>query len=189
MNYLNKNSALKKDKIFKFSLPVKKTCIGAKECLKFCYATKGAYIAYKKTIDKAHARNFDFTMSKYFKQDMYEEILRRKIKIVRIHDTGDFYSQKYLDNWTIIARSLPNTRFYAYTKSLNLDFTEFTRLPNTKIIQSFGGKHNSIIDFDKPHAKVFNTDYELWARGYVDSSYSDLVALNTKSLFIGLTKH
>ena len=189
MNYLNTNSALKKDKIFKFSLPVKKTCIGAKECLKFCYATKNMYVVHKKTIDKAHARNFDFSKQWNFVQDISDEIIKRKIKIVRIHDSGDFYSQKYLDKWVSIALVNPKTRFYAYTKSLNLDFTEFTRLPNTKIIQSFGGKHDSIIDFDKPHAKVFNTDYELWARGYVDSSYSDLEALDTKSLFIGLTKH
>ncbi|KKM06828.1 hypothetical protein LCGC14_1740130 [marine sediment metagenome] len=189
MNYLNTNSALKKDKIFKFSLPVKKTCKGAKECLKFCYATKGAYMVYKKTVDKAHARNFKFSKSMFFASRIVEEIDRRKIKIVRIHDCGDFYNQVYLNKWTEIAKNLPDTRFYAYTKSLQLDFKAFTRLPNTKIIQSFGGKHDDLIDFDKPHARVFNTDYELWARGYVDSSYSDLVALNTKSLFIGLTKH
>ncbi len=189
MNYLNTNSALKVDNIFKFSLPVKSTCIGAGKCLAFCYGDKGFYRIFKKTIDVAHAKNFEFSKSKVFIANIFKEILDRKIKIVRIHDIGDFYSQEYLNKWTVIARSLPFTRFYAYTKSLQLNFKAFTRLSNTKIIQSFGGKYDSLIKLGKPHAKVFDSKELLWAANYVDCSVSDLIALKTKRLKIGLIKH
>lgn len=188
-NYLNTNSKLKKDNIFKFSLPVKSTCIGAKDCLAYCYATKGAYRTYAKTIAKSHAKNFEFSESKSFVSSMLSELNRRKIKIVRLHDSGDFYSQDYVNKWVTIASYNPKIKFYAYTKSLNLDFTEFTRLPNTKIIQSFGGKYDSRIDLYKPHAKIFGSLSGLRAQHFVDCSKSDLVALETTCDRIGLIAH
>ena len=189
MNYLNTNSGLKKDNIFKFSLPVKSTCIGAGKCLAFCYGDKGFYKIFKKTIDATHAKNFELSKTKYFVQAIDGEIIRRKIKVVRIHDTGDFYSQTYLDKWCAIALLNPEVKFYAYTKSLQLDFKEFTRLTNTKIIQSFGGKYDSLIKLGISHAKVFDSKELLWAANYVDCSVSDLKALKTKRLKIGLIKH
>ncbi|KKK42505.1 hypothetical protein LCGC14_1588270, partial [marine sediment metagenome] len=143
-----------------------------------------------------HDRNFEFSKSRYFVPSMYGEIVQREIKIVRLHDTGDFYSQGYLDKWSCIARTLPNTRFYAYTKSLQLDFKAFTRLPNTKIIQSFGGKYDSRIDLRLPHARIFDSERELKGfdggiqyKNYVDCSKSDLIALEVVSPRIGLIKH
>ena len=38
--------------------------------------------------------------------------------VVRVHDSGDFFSQEYFDAWLEVARGRPRTRFYAYTKSL-----------------------------------------------------------------------
>lgn len=37
---------------------------------------------------------------------------------VRIHDSGDFFSQDYFDGWLAVARHRPKTTFYFYTKSL-----------------------------------------------------------------------
>ncbi len=189
MNYLNTNSKLKKDNIFKFSLPVKSTCIGAQACLEYCYATKGAYRTYKKLIDAGHKKNFEFSKSKTFVSSMLSELNRRKIKVVRLHDTGDFYSQDYVNKWVTIALYNPKIRFYAYTKSLTLDFKEFTRLPNTKIIQSFGGKYDTKINNHRPHARIFRNLYDLLANDYVDCSNSDLVALETTNNKIGLIAH
>jgi hypothetical protein len=189
MNYLNQNSGLKPDNIYKFSLPVVKTCIGAQECIKFCYARKGHYRTFAKTVDKAHDRNYEFSKSKEFVKVIAAEIVNRQIYIIRIHDTGDFYSQEYLDKWTLLAKHLKPTRFYAYTKSLQLDFSKFTKLSNTKIIKSFGGKFDSQIDLQKPHAKVFENLGSLWRKNYVDCSTSDLIALETKNPKIGLINH
>ncbi len=188
-NYLNTNSKLKKDNIFKFSLPVKKTCLGAQACLEFCYATKGSYKTYAKSIAPAHDRNYEFSKSKTFVSSMLSELNRRKIKIVRLHDSGDFYSQEYLDKWVTIALYNPKIRFYAYTKSLSLDFKEFTRLPNTKIIQSFGGKYDRKINMLRPHARIFRNINDLLANDFIDCSNSDLVALETTRNKIGLVAH
>jgi hypothetical protein len=46
------------------------------------------------------------------------EIKRKRVKpvAIRIHATGDFYSQSYLNKWIEIAAALPSVDFYAYTK-------------------------------------------------------------------------
>ena len=46
---------------------------------------------------------------------------KRGINVVRLHDSGDFYSQEYLDAWKAVAKALPDMVFYAYTKSLHLN--------------------------------------------------------------------
>ena len=185
--YLNQNTKLKQEDIYKFSLPVLKTCPQAKDCKTFCYGLKGHYKTFKTSIDKAHQNNFRFSKTINFSQAIELEIHKRKIKTLRLHDTGDFYSQEYLDKWYNIAKFCHNTFFYAYTKSLHLDFTEFLSLPNTKIIQSFGGKLDSLIDLRKPHSAVFNKKELLEYVGYVDCSNSDRLAI--KSNKIGLLIH
>ncbi len=188
MKYLlNTNSKLKKENIFKFSLPVLKTCPQALRCIDFCYGLQGHYVTFKESIDKAHNNNFCLTKHKLFEQILVAEIHKRKIKTIRLHDTGDFYSQAYLNKWSRIASFCNDTFFYAYTKSLNLNFDDFLSLPNTKIIQSFGGKLDKLIDKRKPHCIVFNSKDHLLYDNYVDCSNSDLLAVKSKR--IGLVLH
>ncbi len=186
-NRLNQNSKLKLEDIYKFSLPVLKTCPQALACKHFCYGLKGHYVTYKDCIDQAHMNNLKFSKSKYFEQLLVTEIIKRKIKTIRLHDTGDFYSQAYLNKISRIAAFCPDTFFYAYTKSLHLDFDDFLTLPNTKIIQSFGGKLDNRIDKRKPHCIIFNSKEHLEQDNYVDCSKSDLLAI--KSNRIGLILH
>ncbi|MHB8098110.1 MAG: GP88 family protein [Sulfuricurvum sp.] len=55
----------------------------------------------------------------------------------RIHASGEFYSQPYVDSWSTIAAQFPDIVFYAYTKRLtDFDFTAFKSLPNTVLINS-----------------------------------------------------
>ncbi len=173
--------------IFKFSLPVLKTCPQAQDCKKFCYALKGHYNTFKESIKKAHNNNLEFSKSKQFCHSMVTEIHKRKIKIIRLHDCGDFYSQEYLKRWALIASFCDNTFFYAYTKSLHLNFENFLSLPNTKIIQSFGGKLDNRIDKRKPHSMVFDSIETLSNKHYIDCTQSDLLAI--KSNRIGLILH
>lgn len=185
--YLNQNTKLKKENIFKFSLPVLKTCPKAQGCKQFCYGLQGHYVTFKESIDKAHNKNLEFTKSKLFCHSMVSEIHKRKIKTIRLHDTGDFYSQEYLKRWALIASFCDDTFFYAYTKSLHLNFDNFLSLPNTKIIQSFGGKLDKLIDKRKPHCIVFNSKDHLLYDNYVDCSNSDLLAVKSKR--VGLLLH
>ena len=44
--------------------------------------------------------------------------------VVRIHSSGDFINQNYLNMWCNIAKKFPHFKFYAYTKVNNiLDFS------------------------------------------------------------------
>lgn len=60
----------------------------------------------------------------------------------RVHASGDFYSQAYIDAWHTIATQFPTIGFYAYTKRLaDFDFTQLRALPNFVLIDSlhYGG--------------------------------------------------
>jgi hypothetical protein len=48
---------------------------------------------------------------------MVNELKSRRKRVVRVHESGDFYSVEYFRKWLKIARKLPNIQFYAYTKS------------------------------------------------------------------------
>ena len=50
-----------------------------------------------------------------------EDLKKYKLKYVRIHESGDFYNQDYLNKWFTIAKMNPEKIFYCYTKT-NLNF-------------------------------------------------------------------
>jgi len=66
--------------------------------------------------------------------DKINEVLH-KVDTVRIHEAGDFYAQIYLDRWFLIASRFPKLKFYAYTKSFHLDFSN--KPSNFVLIASF----------------------------------------------------
>ena len=62
---------------------------------------------------------------------------KKPFKYVRIHESGEFTTQSYLDAWHKIATKWPSATFYAYTKKLKiLDFSEIRKLPNVVVIDS-----------------------------------------------------
>jgi hypothetical protein len=188
---LKANSKLRKQGIVSTGLPPVFTCPMAGDCKKFCYAQKGCYRMFAKTILPKLERDLEATRCSSFTIKIVKE-LQRKRKLpaaVRIHSEGDFYSQEYLDKWTAIAKSMPEVVFYCYTKSLHLDWSSFLSLPNTKRIQSEGGKLDSQIDYSKPHALIFKTAEELQKAGYVDCSNDDLLASTSGVNNIGLVAH
>ena len=161
------------------------TCPAALACRGVCYAKQGAYL-WASTV-AARKRALDQTISPTFVDDAIEDLSRmRGVGVVRIHDSGDFYSQEYLDKWGAIAAAYPSIIFYAYTKSLDLDFTHIPS--NLRITQSMGGKHDDLVQLGKPHSRIFATDEARIAAGYVDGNESDAPAI--KGLVqIGLTYH
>ena len=63
--------------------------------------------------------------------------LRTKPLYFRIHASGEFYSQSYIDSWHTIASAFPSITFYAYTKRLaHFDFSSLNSLPNFVLINS-----------------------------------------------------
>ena len=41
-------------------------------------------------------------------------------KLVRIHESGDFWTENYMKAWMLVAKERPKQKFYAYTKSLGM---------------------------------------------------------------------
>jgi Gene product 88 len=104
-------------------------------------------------------RNFDLILDVHKKSGIEGVVLlllkslenyERKngvIKIFRIHDSGDFFLQWYLDAWVETAKSRPDVLFYAYTKSLPFWEKIKDNVPkNLRLIASEGGKADELID-------------------------------------------
>jgi hypothetical protein len=186
------NTKLKKSGIVSFNLIPIVHCPLAGSCKAFCYATVGQQ-AFASGV-KRRAAAFKATLDPAFVQNMHSEIQRwkRKIKAIRAHDSGDFYSMDYLRNWLEIARLNPDVRFYAYTKSLPFVHKAFELglvPPNFRLIQSVGGLADSRIRQDLPHARIFKTLDELLDAGYADASETDDASAFGDSPFIGLVVH
>ena len=146
-----------------FGIPAGKTCIGAGHCRRYCYAMRGCYRFT--CVGKAQERRYRATLRSDFVDVMVAELSRKRKRVLRIHDSGDFYSQAYLDKWVDIAKRLPSFTFYCYTKSLNLDWSEFDSMANCHRTQSMGGRfdHLAIDSVSKcfvGSGKVYKSDKE-----------------------------
>jgi len=110
-----------------FNLPWKKTCPGAtKECKKICYARKREWF---KNIKNYRERNYEASKRDDFEMKLRYEMLklrekRRMGNYFRIHESGDFYNQKYLNAWIRIANANSDVTFLAFTRSFKLDFSK-----------------------------------------------------------------
>jgi hypothetical protein len=186
MNLLTQNSKLKKTskalslRVFNFGIPAYKsisgklTCPMADECVKFCYAKKGAYIWGN--VKPAFEKRYELTKTDDFISAMNAEIQSKKPDYVRVHDSGDYYSKAYLDKWIEIAKQNPNVRFYSYTNMIEMILN--TSLPdNYDIIFSDSGKQKHLINPIKHrHTKIFSSTFALQEAGYTDASSVDLMA-------------
>lgn len=86
-------------------------------------------------------RNFDFVRSGGVPE------IPPKAKAVRIHASGDFYSQSYFDMWLEVCRNNPNVEFWAYTKSVKYWVARINDIPrNLVLTASRGGRTDNLID-------------------------------------------
>lgn len=105
-------------------------------------------------------RNFD-----YIKNGGIPEI-PKKAKSVRIHSSGDFFSQKYFDMWLDICRSNPEVEFWAYTKSLRYWVNRINDIPDNLILTaSKGGREDHLIEeYNLKHVEVIKNKDEAKGR-------------------------
>lgn len=200
------NSKLSKNGIYQWSLPASRssivsdgrlneltTCPNAGSCKAFCYASSGSYIFSGTMV--AHARNLNFVLnhSEKFLEMAEKEIQKKKIKILRWHDSGDFFSKDYYLLLRSVMLKFPDVKFYAYTKQVSM-FKELEKenlIPyNFTYVFSFGGLQDKYIDIKKDrHAKIFNSLETLTKNKYQMVSESDLKASDKKFRKIGLVSH
>ena len=164
------------------------TCAGAKDCRSVCYAKQGMYNF--SNVKKARMEALEQTLAADFVEKSIAgltKFAKSKFNVVRVHDSGDFYSQEYLEKWYAIAAAVPQMKFYAYTKALNLDL--WTNKPdNFQIVQSLGGVWDKRVDVSKPHSRIFVSEEERIAAGYVDGNLHDGFAIEG-FVNIGLVYH
>ena len=86
---------------------------------------------------------------------------------IRIHVSGDFYSQSYFDAWIEVAKRNPAKVFYAYTKSLHFWVARLGSIPaNLRLVASVGGRYDSLISaHNLKFAKVVYSENEAAALG------------------------
>ena len=201
MNLLTQNSKIKKTgqrynvRLFNWTIPAYKTrsgkltCPMAQDCIKFCYARKGAYIW--SNVKPAFEKRYELSKTDQFVNKMYDEIVKKKPDYVRVHDSGDYYSRKYLNKWIDIALLFPEVKFYSYTNMVQL--TKEADLPsNFDIIYSDSGKQTHLIDYQTDrYTKIFGSDEELDRAGYVNASKVDLFATKwfSNNKKVGLVYH
>lgn len=132
------------------------TCPGAKDCIIGCYAGKGGYIQWRGSSERtAKIMTFLFNDWQGWKRQLIDEIKRMEksfIKkrpdqrpVVRWHDSGDFFSEQYLDIVHDIARETPNVKHYAYTKSVSMAKSR-TAPENFTTRYSYGGHQDKLIN-------------------------------------------
>ena len=198
---LSQNSELRPDGIFNWSLPAfgvrltngttMNVCPNAGACASFCYARNGTYNF--SNVKGRHIANLEYILEEpeaWFNQ-MLEEVQKPKMvgKFIRIHDAGDFFSEKYLNLWLQIAIQTPEVTFYCYTKEVSM----FKRVvepncpPNFRYLYSMGGKEDYLIDKENDrHAEVFPDDAAILDAGYSNQDASDLLAITLPSNKIGI---
>jgi hypothetical protein len=193
---LKKTSKINNKRVFNFgiiankSLEGKSTCPFAKGCLGAdykCYAQKGAYSWPK--VKEAYNNRYHLTLKDSFVNIMNEAIQKKKVDILRLHDSGDFYSIKYLNKWVDIANDNKDVIFYAYTKSIPF-FKKNLDIPNNlKIIFSEGSKKDNLINTTKDrHSRIFKDINSLLSAGYINASDNDLNAIQDNKK-VGLLLH
>ena len=190
---LKKTSIENKARVLNFSLPAYKTinnktvCPFAKDCIKYCYAQKGNY-RYPSVIKGLNNR-YILSQTDDFIPMMNATITLERPTHVRIHDSGDFYSIKYLNKWVEIANDNKDVIFYAYTKSIPF-FKKNLDIPNNlKIIFSEGSKKDNLINTLKDrHSRIFKDINSLLSAGYINASDNDLNAIQDNKK-VGLLLH
>ena len=164
--------------IASWALPAAITCGGAKDCLVYCLALQGRYmcdnvsdlrfrnlISLERSEDSGGIEAMADLLFHQFK--LWVETLPAITThaIMRLHDSGDFYSQSYID---AMAAAVERTkdhienhprlkgldfRPYAYTKSLHLELSGL-RSAGVQLVQSHGGRFDKLIDPALPIAQV-----------------------------------
>ena len=173
------------------------TCPNARQCVRGCYARQGAYAwsnvaaAYENRLKMSRSEHFGAIIKSHI-----EKLLKKHkdgIIMIRVHDSGDFYSLDYALAWFEIAESFKHEtriQFYAYTKMVSMFKLLSTKTPkNFRLIFSLGGAEDGLIDNKTDrHSKVFQTETELESQGYVNASHNDMDALGANPK-IGLVYH
>ena len=191
LHFSHGNAKLTKRLIF--SLPAGSTCPGALECFSMavadangkrsirdgehtqfrCFAASSevqydAVYANRQANFKAIVEALKSGNCASLINDEIQKARKKTTKLVRIHESGDFFNAAYLQAWIMVAIHNPDLKFYCYSKNLPL-FVGLTLPENFYMTASYGGKFDYLIDegvFTR-YSKVFMTEADATAAGLV----------------------
>ena len=130
LNCSNKNGKLQPNDETAFliwNLPAVKTCPNrTPHCEKLCYARKAEKLyptcLPSRMANLEEAKKDDFAMNMALTIMIKYKGMKAEKLVVRIHESGDFYNQKYADAWLNVAHFFEDNKditFIAYTKSFS----------------------------------------------------------------------
>lgn len=158
------------------------TCPSAGICAQVCYARHGTYTWPQ--VRAKHLANLRFVLDDLpgWEAAMTAELGARRFTHgwVRIHDSGDFFSDAYTRAWLRVIRARPEVTFYAYTKEI----ARFRALiepdppANFLWVYSYGGTQDAALDPERDRvADVFPDQDALTSAGWHSQEASDLLAV------------
>ncbi|MFI9389242.1 hypothetical protein, partial [Kutzneria sp. NPDC052558] len=158
------------------------TCPSAGICRDLCYARVGTYRF--PAVKAKHEANLAFVLDDLvgWEHAMLAELAHPRFagRWVRVHDSGDFFSDDYLAAWLRIFRARPVTNFYCYTKEVR----RFRRLvepdppANLRWTFSYGGTQDHLIDPTRDRvADVFPDSAAITKAGFASQEASDTIAV------------
>jgi len=109
-------------------------CPGATKACEECYAQKKRHMW--PMVQKAFAENWKLLTKLEVNQETEKAAkaiikqMRKNAELFRIYESGDFHSQWAVDVWAEVVRQKQEVKFWAYTRSFDLNFTKLTRHKN-----------------------------------------------------------
>jgi len=163
---------LKRDEVVSADQPCGYTCRFAEKCKAFANPNTGLLIDGKNqkfrcygaslevafpTLRRRNWHNFDVIRHAKTSGAMTDIILKsmsNRIKIVRIHSFGEFFSDNYFQAWVNVADAKRDISFFTYTKAL--DYMRIAHPENLSMTYSFGGLLDAQVK-NESSAQVFDT--------------------------------
>lgn len=133
MKLLVKGNAKLDKGVATWNIPASKEVCG--RVCEGCYAVKEQ--ERWKSVRVGRDRRLEASKRADFVDNMSAEIAKHKGKYIRVHSSGEFYSQEYIDKWAKIAEKNPDKIFYAYTKRGDFNFSKVLALPNFVLHNSY----------------------------------------------------
>ena len=198
--------------IASWALPAIVTCPGAKDCLSYCLALQGRYttkpvadlrfrnrVALQRAEDQNGVEGMADLLFECFKTWIVSLPGVTTHAIMRLHDSGDFFSQAYVDAMAQAIQRIHvfidehprlkgmEFRPYGYTKSLNLDLDGLIKA-GVSLVQSHGGRFDKLIDPSMPISQVGTKESrppsDEWKSGQSEEYMDTLALLGFKRIWL-----
>ena len=191
-----------------FSLPAGHSCPFARECLSKTdhltgRVTDGVHCRFRcfsattearaTNVRKMRWHNFNLLRRARTEKSMgklIQDSLPLMVDKVRVHVSGDFFSERYFLAWLNVALNNPSILFYGYTKALPFMVKYRKYFPgNFRFVASKGGTHDHLIkEHGLRYAEVVFSIEEAEAKG-LDIDHDDSHAISADSRPFALLLH